>query len=252
LEEQLVGRRRKAEPVKTKQDRHGIRERLLRAGAELFAERGLRATQVADVAKRADVSIGAFYRYFRDKDELYTELVRGRFDEYEATLRGLVEALKAETLTGRMDLLRDVFRRVLAMHLEDPQTFLLWHHHGHGVSAEIDALVDKFGRDVEQQLIEIIDRTIVVGNTLDVATRRTIATGLVGMVNAVAFRMIDAGDRNVEQAAEVCTRIAAGGLLALAPPEWQASLLALYQREIAKQAHREDTHVKPVDDPERR
>ncbi len=227
-----MGRKRKAEPVKTKQDRHGIRDRLARAGVELFAERGVRSTQVADIAKRATVSTGAFYRYFRDKDELYLELVRARFDQYEATLSSLVTALQTPTLSGRLDVIRTVFRRVLEMHLEDPDVFLLWHRHG-GLGEELDRVVETFARNVEQLLIEILDRTITVGNVLDERTRRLIATSNLGMVNAVAYRMIANGETDVVGAAEVCTRIAAGGLLALAPPDLQAPLLALYQKEIA-------------------
>jgi AcrR family transcriptional regulator len=230
-----MGRRRKSEPVRTKQDRHGIGERLARAGAALFAERGVRATQVADIARHAGVSVGGFYRYFRDKDELYRTLVRARFDEYELALRGLVDALSTATLAGRLDVLRDVFRRVLRMHLEDPQTFMLWHRRD-GLGDTLNEVVDKFVRDVEQLLIEILDRTITVGNILDEPTRRMIANGFLGMANTLAARMIDdRGVDDLDRAVELCTRIAAGGLLALAPSAMQAPLLALYQREIAAQ-----------------
>src|SRR5688500_4012823 len=144
-----MGRKRKSEPVRTKQDRHGLRDKLARAGAELFAERGVRATQVADVAKRAGVSVGGFYRYFRDKDELYRELVRVRFAGYQSALPGLADALATESLTGRLEVLRAVFRRVLVLHLEDPETFLLWHRHTGG-GEELGAIVEGFVRDVEQ------------------------------------------------------------------------------------------------------
>ena len=225
-----MGRRRKAEPVKTKQDRHGIRDRLARAGASLFAQRGLHATQVADLAKTADVSTGAFYRYFRDKDELYREVVRARFAEYETALRGLLDALDTSTIAGRVDVIRRVCRRTLEMHVEDPEMFLLWHRHGHG---EANAIVETFVRDIEQLLIDILDRTIVVGNVLDERTRRMVATSMLGMLNTVAHRMITENETNVDHATEVCTRLVAGGLLALAPVETQSALLAIYQREIA-------------------
>lgn len=239
-----MGRKRKAEPVKTKQDRHGIRDRLARAGAELFAERGLHAAQVADIARQAKVSIGAFYRYFRDKDELYRELVRRRFDEYQSQLRGLRDGLKVSTLAGRLDVIRKVCRSMLLMHLEDPESFLLWHRHGQG---EVNTIVDGFVRDVELLLIEILDRTVTVGNVLDERTRRLVAITLLGMLNSVAYRMISTGDSDIAHATEVCTRIAAGGLLALAPAEWQAALLATYQREIAERRDEVDP-----DDPTRR
>src|SRR6185369_2105422 len=120
-----MGRKRKGEPLLTKQDRHGIRARLLQAGTELFSEGGLHTTQVADIAKRADVSVGAFYRYFRDKDELYQEIVRGRFDQYLTMIRGLLDGLRTDSLRERIDVLRNVFRQTFTTHLADPATFLL-------------------------------------------------------------------------------------------------------------------------------
>jgi hypothetical protein len=110
---------------------------------------------------------------------------------------------------------------MLTMHLEDPTTFRLWHRH--------DASV----REIENMVVEILDRTIAVGGFLDEPTRRLVVTSMLGMINTVAERMIATGDTNIDQATEVCTRIAAGGLLALAPREFQATLLAMYQRELS-------------------
>jgi AcrR family transcriptional regulator len=46
------------------------RERLLRAAAEVFAERGYDGTRVADIAAAAGVSNGALYAHFASKAEL--------------------------------------------------------------------------------------------------------------------------------------------------------------------------------------
>ncbi len=48
------------------------RERLLRAAAEVFAQRGYDGTRVADIAAVAGVSNGALYAHFRSKAELLT------------------------------------------------------------------------------------------------------------------------------------------------------------------------------------
>jgi AcrR family transcriptional regulator len=226
-----MGRKRVSEPIKTKQDRHGIRERLVRAATDLFAEGGLHGTQVADVAARAGVSVGAFYRYFRDKDELYREIVRARFDAYLAMLRGLCDGLRTDSLHERIDVLRRVFRQTFEMHLAEPGTFLLWYRHGHGVSDDATTFVTEFIREVEDLLSQILDRTLTVGDRFDEGTRRLLVASMVGMAHTVAHRMITTGTPDLETATEVSTRIVAGGLFALAPPEFQASILALYQRE---------------------
>lgn len=52
------------------------RERLLRAAAEVFAERGYDGTRVADIAAAAGVSNGAMYAHFGSKAELLVAALR--------------------------------------------------------------------------------------------------------------------------------------------------------------------------------
>jgi AcrR family transcriptional regulator len=59
------------------------RERVLRAAAEVFAERGLDAT-LDDVARRACVGVGTVYRRFPNKEALIEALFTERVDEVVA------------------------------------------------------------------------------------------------------------------------------------------------------------------------
>jgi len=52
------------------------RERLLRAAADVFAERGYDGTRVTDIAAAAGVSNGALYAHFGSKAELLTGALR--------------------------------------------------------------------------------------------------------------------------------------------------------------------------------
>jgi AcrR family transcriptional regulator len=52
------------------------RERLLRAAADVFAQRGYDGTRVADIAAAAGVSNGAIYAHFGSKAELLTGALR--------------------------------------------------------------------------------------------------------------------------------------------------------------------------------
>ncbi len=52
------------------------RERLLRAAADVFAERGYDGTRVADIAVAAGVSNGALYAHFESKAELLLAALR--------------------------------------------------------------------------------------------------------------------------------------------------------------------------------
>ena len=51
------------------------KQRIKDAAIKLMSEKGYHSTSSNEIAKAADVSIGTFYSYFRDKKALYTELV---------------------------------------------------------------------------------------------------------------------------------------------------------------------------------
>ncbi len=62
-----------------RRDAERNRQRILRAAAEVFTQRGLDAT-LDDVARQAGVGVGTVYRRFPDKESLVEELFRGRID----------------------------------------------------------------------------------------------------------------------------------------------------------------------------
>ena len=51
-------------------------EALIAAATELFAQRGYDEIGTPEIAQKADVSVGTFYRYFEDKHEVYLEIMR--------------------------------------------------------------------------------------------------------------------------------------------------------------------------------
>jgi len=64
---------------------------LLDAAAELFAQQGYDAVGTPEIAQRAGVSVGTFYRYFDDKHEVYLEIMRRTIvAAYNETLERLV------------------------------------------------------------------------------------------------------------------------------------------------------------------
>ena len=65
------------------------RENLLSVALQLFAARGLAATKIGDIARRARMSQGLLYHCFRSKEAIYLELIRRAFERMNATARGL-------------------------------------------------------------------------------------------------------------------------------------------------------------------
>jgi AcrR family transcriptional regulator len=83
------------------------RDELLQLAATMFAERGLRATTVRDIADSAGILSGSLYHHFSSKEEMVDELLRGfldwlfeRYQEIVATEPNPLERLKGLFMTS--------------------------------------------------------------------------------------------------------------------------------------------------------
>lgn len=88
-------------------------ESLLEAAAELFAEKGVEATSVADVAAAAGCSVGSVYHHFRDKRTLLYAVVDRMSEELRATSRDAVDPARWEGAT-----VADILRAYLEFSLQ--------------------------------------------------------------------------------------------------------------------------------------
>jgi AcrR family transcriptional regulator len=73
------------------------RGELLQIAAELFAERGLKATTVRDIADAAGILSGSLYHHFDSKESMVDEILRSFLDD----LFGQYEAIVAKQLPPR-------------------------------------------------------------------------------------------------------------------------------------------------------
>lgn len=85
--------------------RAATRQRILEAGTALFAREGLHAVSSARIAKAAGVAAGTFYLHFRDKKELFREIVF-------AALGRLQEAQRRATESAGTDVAAQVRARI--------------------------------------------------------------------------------------------------------------------------------------------
>lgn len=87
-EEEHLLARNQATNQKLKDER---REQILSAALLLFATKGLAATKVTDIATATGMSQGLMYHYFRAKEEIFVELIRGAFARLNDACRQLEE-----------------------------------------------------------------------------------------------------------------------------------------------------------------
>jgi len=73
------------------------RDRLLKAGERVFAEQGFWQAHVADIARRADCSVGGFYRRFRDKEAFFFALQSYMAERAEQNIAAFFDDPACET-----------------------------------------------------------------------------------------------------------------------------------------------------------
>lgn len=134
---------------------------LMRASAEVFAEKGFDATQTPDIARHAGVSVGTFYRYFADKRQAFIEMIAEYLEQaYESVMENLTPDAFAATRTARdkraaVDHVIDVLFRSAAEHPDLHFVFLAMSMRDPEV-AEIRLRFEKRGRQALAALIETV------------------------------------------------------------------------------------------------
>src|SRR5437763_15236070 len=72
------------------------RDRIVRNAARKFRAEGLSGPGVASVMKASGLTVGGFYKHFRNKDELLTEAIAQGFAESNANIRSALQHVPPE------------------------------------------------------------------------------------------------------------------------------------------------------------
>jgi AcrR family transcriptional regulator len=90
-----------------------MKEKLVEAALELFCEKGYYKTTTNEIARRANVSIGSLYAYFKDKDTLFIEVLNKYHEKFSAAKSAVLEntdLMKAENSTWLRELILSLIR----------------------------------------------------------------------------------------------------------------------------------------------
>lgn len=95
-------------------EKQAVRERLLQSALDLFNEKGYASTSVREIVEAAGVTKPALYYYFRNKEGIYMELLRGPFEILDEILKETVH----ESSSARERVLH-LFDRVFQLFVEN-------------------------------------------------------------------------------------------------------------------------------------
>lgn len=96
-----------------------FRDELLQAAEELFAEQGLQAAKLEDIANRAGVAVGTIYNYFADRNALLQAVMERRRQELNEDSKNLERETQGCPFHERLD----AFLRGLLEHLDHQRRF---------------------------------------------------------------------------------------------------------------------------------
>jgi AcrR family transcriptional regulator len=112
--------------VATPEEEEGTRERILRTGERLFAERGFNGVSVRELAAAAQVNIASIGYHFDSKEGLLSEVYRRHCEPMiEERLRGLEAAVRRRGRARVAAIIEAFVRPALAqVEMEDGATFI--------------------------------------------------------------------------------------------------------------------------------
>lgn len=165
----------RARPVRGKQK--AVRDQILRTAADLFRERGFRATTLDDIAARLGMSKASLYTHFRAKEEMLAAISRETIDSFTREL-GLV---LASDLSPE-DKLRRIVREHVRFAIANRSFLTVFFTEETYLPAQFARILaarkDRYDKGVESVIADGIRR----GVFRDVPPR-LVVFGLLGMVN---------------------------------------------------------------------
>jgi TetR/AcrR family acrAB operon transcriptional repressor len=131
---------------KTKEEAEATRKTIFKTALLIFSKKGYSATRLEDIAQRAGVTRGAIYWHFKNKFDLYYQLMEESFSGYANRVKKILEAddsplnrirsLMKETL---ISLEKDeeyraaeeilFFKTELTKEMKDPSNAVVDHNH---------------------------------------------------------------------------------------------------------------------------
>ncbi len=161
---------------------------ILKAARKLFFERGFRSVTVESIAKKAELSKGAVYLYFKSKDEIYSQILLNDINIFHGKVIGLIEdGGRASEMLIRLSIFlkdRELFRILI--------TFMLHANHSN-LPEDFQVHIIKSTNKTIDVIENIITCGIESGEFSPSVSARKIRNALWGFLNGVLSLYIFVG-----------------------------------------------------------
>ncbi len=179
---------------------------ILDAAREVFGELGFEAATVRDIIRRTGLSVGAFYNYYRSKEEVFDALA----DDGARRFRPILHALSAKA-SDFESYLRAAVRAYFDFLAGEQESWLVRASAAQPLpharsTPEILAVFE----EVRTVFADVMDRGLAPKVDLDY-----LAAGCIAVAREIGEKMIERKDADVEAAADFVVRLILGGMPAL-------------------------------------
>ena len=175
----------------TRKEREYLRHRqeILDIAIELFSKNGLHKVTMNDIARASEFSVGTLYKFFKNKEDLYKELIVGKVSKFHAAMTSAVEI--PGTVTDKIESWLDEKIRLFN---DDRKFMRLYFVETMGVSSDVRVgLKNEIKIKYEDMLgkIENIFKVGVKQKVFKASDPYLLALALEGISNAFLFEHVN-------------------------------------------------------------
>ncbi|HEX9125936.1 MAG TPA: TetR/AcrR family transcriptional regulator [Methylomirabilota bacterium] len=187
--------------------RQAVRDQILRTAADLFRERGYRASTLDDIAKRLGMSKTSLYGYFRAKEEMLAAISRETIESFTREL-----SLVLRSSLPPEDKLRRVVRQHVRFVIANRSFLTVFFSEEANLpprfARQLAAQKNRYDKGVESIVVEGIRR-----GAFREAPPRLVVFGLLGMLNWLYKWYNPSGRWGAEEISGAFLTLVEGGLL---------------------------------------
>jgi AcrR family transcriptional regulator len=193
-------------PGKREQTKAANRQTILQAAREVFGEIGFDAATVRDIIRRTHLSVGAFYNYYRSKEEVYEALADDAAQRFKPILHD--QAAKATDFESYLRAaVSAYFEFLVSEQMKWPGGGMAREDMPHARNTpELQAVYE----EVRGVFADVMDRGLAPKVDLDYLAASCIAVAM-----EIGDRMLARRPYNAAEAGEFVVRLILGGLGAL-------------------------------------
>lgn len=204
------------------------RQKIIAAAEALFSERGYGNTKISEIAKKAGVGIGTFYRYFPDKEAILLELLESLTVNIKNNLKQIRVGIENLSPLEHIARIRKTFEIVFHELLSRPRIVLTLLRSGFGASEKVNELLWSVLEEIVDDLVITISRVESVG-IIRVNEKKSLCHCIAGMVMQLVHKIIIEDTPSKEEAVNLCTRLTVGMLSSFASEEILKELSPIYR-----------------------